>query len=343
MNRPRRVRRGFPFRFVAAGLVALTAVALTVAVLMYTQLMGYERVAARHLPAGVEAAVRIDVEQRVLFDPVRRRLLPVLRRAIAPSLDSTDAERLFARLKGRTGLELGVDLREIVVASGPGTGEWGLVLGGLFPRHAVLEALHSLLQEAGVPGVHSVRDGQLRFANGRCIAASDTGLLVIASSCSWVSGGLRQRSATSWSRYLASAPIAAVSLAAPVHFPATAPEPERVNGGFGRGSEFRFSAELAPPSVPVTAEVFLDDEGHTGQPDDPGPSPLPGESTQRVRRGVPWPPSRVFERATVRARSEHRLVLESTLTGTDLEEWILAVAQWTSTMVLGPEGLVTRR
>jgi hypothetical protein len=101
-------RRGArSFRSVALGGVALGALIIAVAVSLYLRYIHYERVAARHVPAGSVLALRIDVEQVDLYEPVRRHLIPLLG---GPARSPGEAAAAVARLEEHTGLKRG-DLR----------------------------------------------------------------------------------------------------------------------------------------------------------------------------------------------------------------------------------------
>jgi hypothetical protein len=99
----------------------------------YYRLVYFERVAALHLPVGARFAARVDLEQVVMFEPARRNLLPALDGATM----SIEGQSLSQRIKATTGVNLAMDLREIVFALGPEHDQWLVVLSGLFPKHAL--------------------------------------------------------------------------------------------------------------------------------------------------------------------------------------------------------------
>lgn len=98
----------------------------------YYRLVYFERVAVLHVPAGANFAVRVDVEQVVLFEPIRKNLLPVLDAA-----SDVSGQALSQRIRSATGINLAMDLREILFSVGPQEDHWLLVLSGLFPKHAL--------------------------------------------------------------------------------------------------------------------------------------------------------------------------------------------------------------
>ena len=190
-----RDRQGVPFRLVAAGLVGLLIAALAFGFFIYLKIMRYERVALRHVPPGAEAVVVLDVEQRVLFEPIRKFLVPAL--DVSHVQGNLPGTRLYpgrlARLKGRTGLELGVDLREIVVAVGSGARQWVVLLGGLFPRVGLLEGLQSVLREEGHHWALDSKRGRLVAPGGLTVTHCEDGVIIVASSQQWASLAIPDR------------------------------------------------------------------------------------------------------------------------------------------------------
>jgi len=176
-------RRGVPFRTLAwAGLIfiGLGCVGAWVA---YFELLHYRRCAVEHLPAETEFAARLDVEQVVLFDPVRRHLLPLIDRlrigAEPSSQTGTLTEGRLSRLRREAGVNLGLDLREILVATTRDQ-RWVLVLGGLFPHTLVPKIERALQTETGT-GWTRVGD-TLEFApSGAALGQAADGALILAS------------------------------------------------------------------------------------------------------------------------------------------------------------------
>src|SRR5262245_12328516 len=123
-------RRPVPARVLAFAGAGVAAALVLVAFVAYRELIHYERRAIEHVPEGAELALRVDLEQVVLFDPVRRHLLPLLDRAPLGDAPVEPVSRLL-RLR-EAGVNLGMDLREVVFARiEPGAG-WLLALGGIF-------------------------------------------------------------------------------------------------------------------------------------------------------------------------------------------------------------------
>jgi hypothetical protein len=186
LDSPPRRRVARSFRTVALGGVALGALIVAVGVSLYLRYVHYERVAAHHVPPGSVLALRLDVEQVALYEPVRRHLIPLLG---GPGRAAADAMATLGRVEERTGLKRG-DLRELVVARGETRADWVIVLGGIFPHGTspgVLAAALAAEDPAWVPSmdgtvvVHSgLRVAVGRAADGAVLVASSQALLVAA-------------------------------------------------------------------------------------------------------------------------------------------------------------------
>lgn len=140
-------RRAWSSRVVLGVFAASIVLAMAGAGVLYFGFLRYQRAAARHLPADTELAFRIDLEKVVLFEPFRRHLLPLF-----DELGKTPGSKLqprLDRLKHHAGIEIGVDLREAVVAR-RGPGQWLVLLGGLFREQGVLAGVAATAREEGV-------------------------------------------------------------------------------------------------------------------------------------------------------------------------------------------------
>ncbi len=170
------VRRGLPFRKVALGMGALGLSLLVVAGVLYVRFIRYDRVAARHVPPGAAMALRVEVEQALLYEPVRRHLLPLLG---DPTARASDGDEHLRRVEAASGVRRG-DLREVVFFRGSSPADWGVVLAGLFPGEG---AGASLVQTLGAEPGWTVRDGG-RFAvyrSGVAVGRATDGAVVVAS------------------------------------------------------------------------------------------------------------------------------------------------------------------
>lgn len=191
---PRPARKAYPFRLVALGLLALVGLAVGAGLFIYWRYVRYERVVALHVPADSRAALRLDVEKVVFFEPVRAHVLPLFDRWQAdPRLRSR-----LKRIQGRTGLELGVDLRELAVSVGPAPGDWVVAAGGLFARKKLLEGIRDALNEEFVgepPKGQAVKwrlDGPMLVADrgSTVLGQAEDGVLIIASSVARLTAAL---------------------------------------------------------------------------------------------------------------------------------------------------------
>lgn len=145
----------------------LALVIVAVAGLLYVRFVRYERVAARHVPAGATAALRLEVQQAALYEPFRKHLLPLLG---GPSLPPAEGDARVAVFERRSGLSR-ADLREVLVALGPGERDWAIVVGGIFRRHLDAALLSDSLGAA---------DARWRPAGGGLVQYGDTGMTAAA-------------------------------------------------------------------------------------------------------------------------------------------------------------------
>lgn len=170
----KRARVGVPHRYVWYGLVALALLILAVFGVGYWVLVRYEPIAVRHIPSSAVAALRVDVEQVVLYEPVRKHVFPVL--------DGTanGANRL-QRFKEASGVNLGMDLREVVAVALP-DGETLLLIGGLFPEDGLAAAIDRVIRDGSTGGGACVLAASRLRCPGLILGQADDGVLVVASS-----------------------------------------------------------------------------------------------------------------------------------------------------------------
>lgn len=175
-------RQSVSFRRLAWLAALLAAVAMAGAYVAYLELLHYRRRAAEHLPPNTVFAARLDVEQVLLFDPVRRHLLPLVElvppATVRAERPDEQAHTRLARLRA-AGLNLGLDLREIVVATTADDG-WLIALGGLFPDRGALAAIEHVLHEENAQGWQRV-DSRLELSSsGAVVAQAQDGTLLLA-------------------------------------------------------------------------------------------------------------------------------------------------------------------
>ena len=177
------VRIGFGHRTVFTVFGLSLAVAFVGGLFIYFKFVAYGRVAARHLPEDTRLAARIDVETLLISDPVRARLLPLFDQGVPRA----DLKARHDRFRARTGVELGRDLREIVLSVSDSG--WVLVFGGKFPKSGLVESLQATLAEE--PTASVLTDGVLQVENGPSIGQASDGALVVASDASRLKAALR--------------------------------------------------------------------------------------------------------------------------------------------------------
>lgn len=175
-------RQSVSFRRLSWIAALLTAVAAAGAYVAYLELLHYRRHAVDHLPPDTVFAARLDVEQVMLFDPVRRHLLPLVEilppAPVQPERAGQGGPTRLTRLRA-AGLNLGLDLREIVVAVTVDQG-WLVVLGGLFPEQGMIAAIERVLHDESVEGWRRV-DDRLEFSpSGAVLAQAADGTLILA-------------------------------------------------------------------------------------------------------------------------------------------------------------------
>jgi hypothetical protein len=139
-------QRGVGAGKVGLGLIVFGVLVLGAFGIGYFRLVHYSRSAAQHLPADTVLAFHLDLEQAIVFAPFREHVFGALERV----QQRPGSGQRLRRLQQHTGVNLGLDLREILLARGAGEDDWMLVVGGLFPRAGVVQGLLALLQEEGV-------------------------------------------------------------------------------------------------------------------------------------------------------------------------------------------------
>lgn len=167
-------RRGCKWVFFL--MFALLALAAGIAATVYFGLVRSDADPRRHLPRGTNVAARVDAVTVIAFEPVRRRVLPVLMNAKSRT-DGTE-ESVRDRLHALTGIRLPDDLREAVVGSVDGT-QWIAAFGGKLEPGRFVDGLEKLLGERGVEGFR--REGDLLVhTTGLALGQADDGTLVVA-------------------------------------------------------------------------------------------------------------------------------------------------------------------
>ena len=180
---PPATRTGLGHRAVFTVFGLSLGVAFLGGMLIYFKFVAYGRVAARHLPDDSTLAARIDVETLLISDPVRGRLLPLFDQGVGRA----GLKARHDRFRAHTGVELGRDLREIVL--GVSDAGWVLVFGGKFPKSGLIQGLQTTLTEEQTET--RLEDGVLQVLNGPAIGQASDGALVVASDGARLRAALR--------------------------------------------------------------------------------------------------------------------------------------------------------
>jgi len=184
---PRDRRGGLSFPLVFGVFVALLALGIWGGVKIHRSYVGFERVAAHHVPPDAALVLRWDVEKVSLFEPTRKFLLPILDQAPLehPAIGSSRRER-YAKASG---VVFGRDLREVLVAFGPGAGDWSVLLGGSFPSSDIVAAAARTLGQEGI-SVQPLGPRRIATPSGVAIGQGNDGVLAIASSAARLDAAL---------------------------------------------------------------------------------------------------------------------------------------------------------
>lgn len=169
-----------PGRLLALASALVAALLVLVAFVAYRELLYYERRAIEHVPAGAELALRVDLEQVVLFEPARRHLLPLLDRVPLGEVAQGPTSSRLVRLR-EAGVNLGLDLREVVFARLEGGAGWVLAFGGIFGGEPLLPRIERVLREEAGVRVSSERGGIILQPSGLALRQADDGILLVAS------------------------------------------------------------------------------------------------------------------------------------------------------------------
>jgi hypothetical protein len=175
-------RLGLSWRIVAAGFGALLLVGLGIAVVIYFRLIRYERVAARHLPGATTLALRVDVEHVSFYEPFRKNILPLANQGGTTQRFAHVLSSRTQRIRDKTGIELGVDIREFVLALATGRSDWLLLAGGKFPKSGVVRGMSAVFAEEGIANRLAPDERSLILATGIAFGQASDGVLLVASS-----------------------------------------------------------------------------------------------------------------------------------------------------------------
>jgi hypothetical protein len=181
-------RSGVSYRLVLALIAASLGVAFAGAVYVYLRYVRYVPRLDGHVPADFAVALRLDVEQAVVYEPFRQYLLPLIEvdrpQQARPGGELALGGRAGSRLeafRSATTVELGVDLREVAIAVDT-AGEWLVLLGGHFRRDGVVPGAFEVLEREGIPLELRAAPDRLVHPSGAAFAVAGDGVLVLAAS-----------------------------------------------------------------------------------------------------------------------------------------------------------------
>jgi hypothetical protein len=181
---------GLSYRGVYVAFFGLLFAAGVAAAVMYVKFFHYRRVAALHLPADTTVAARIDVEDVVLFEPVRKHLLPL---ADTVRVGDPRLKPRLKRLEQHTRIEFVIDLREIAVARGPRPEDWVVIFGGLFPKENVVTGLRRVFEEEGISPQLSPSGRSFSLPGGLALGQAEDGCIMIAATAERLESALPQQ------------------------------------------------------------------------------------------------------------------------------------------------------
>lgn len=245
-------RGGLSFPLVFGVFVTLLAFGLGVGFKIHRSYVGFERVAAHHVPPDATLVLRWDVEKVSLFEPTRHFLLPLL------DGDPLHQGALGASRRERYAKESGVvfgrDLREVLIAFGPGASDWSVLLGGSFPSSDIVAAAARTLGQEGV-GFQPLGPRRIATAGGAAIGEGDDGVLVIASSAARLEAALATHPIVPEVPRLGAGALLVVPAAAGLprggaDLLAALGSPETIHGEARWGSPLPVSLELGFASAP---------------------------------------------------------------------------------------------
>ena len=143
-NRPgRQGKRRWPWLLAALLLAVLGSLALWA----YDSIFGHAPIAHRHVPPGTSIALRADAVQILTFAPVRAHLWPLL--LDSPGDEEEDRGRRRRRIAETTGVDIPLDLREVVIASLDGR-SWVAIVSGAIEPGRFVKGVSQVLEEEGI-------------------------------------------------------------------------------------------------------------------------------------------------------------------------------------------------
>lgn len=127
---------------VLVGLLISFVFTMGAALWIYKKWIQYEPRVFGALPRESEQFAYLDIEQALVYEPFRRHLLPLI------EVGRNSRESRLLAIERKTGIELGVDARELLwYRTGQGG---GVLLGGLLRQDRLVPGMLGLMQEEGL-------------------------------------------------------------------------------------------------------------------------------------------------------------------------------------------------
>lgn len=131
----------------------------------------------------------IAVEQAVVYEPFRRHLLSVF------EAHRVAKESRVLHLERKTGLELGVDTREIALGVRP-DGVGTVVVGGLFRRERFVSGVLQLLRDEGLETKELEAPKRIQGPRGVLVGMAEDGTIVLGGDERAFASGLKRSEAS---------------------------------------------------------------------------------------------------------------------------------------------------
>jgi hypothetical protein len=176
-------------RVVLAIVFFLLVLSVASALAFWFFFLRYRPTARAHVPAGTNAAIRLEAADVLLFGPVRNHLLP-LALDDGPSVDTPTPSKgtsRAAKIHDRTGVHLPADVREIIVASMDGK-SWVGLLGGRIEPGRFVAGLAEVAKEEGWAGFS--KEGDVLVGPSIVIGQADDGTIIVGTDRSIVNAAL---------------------------------------------------------------------------------------------------------------------------------------------------------
>jgi hypothetical protein len=175
--------------FVVWAAVLLSALLLSgAAAWAYFGVYRYEAIARHHVPGNAQIVLRLELAQLALYAPIREKLLPALEERLGQPAAGQAGKSLRERVDDATGIDLGRDVREVVLATVEGK-EWVLIAAGKIPRGRFVAGLARVLEEEKTEGFHRVEE-MLVGPDGLAFGQSEDGALIVGTSVNVVRAAL---------------------------------------------------------------------------------------------------------------------------------------------------------